>query len=449
MDPLTLFEPPAQVRHRQDALVRATMQRVLTRHPHYRERFRGLEAETVDSVDALARLPLTTKDEYAADPERFRLEPDPADPLEQLWDVAYSGGSTARPTPVYQTGYDFQAILLAQRRMAEIRGMRPDDRIANLYPLTAQAHGAWLRANAAAAVLGCELVVGMSGAQPRFPVTRRLPEVAALLVRRTPTVLWGVPSYLHRVVGEVSRQGGRLSEVRLLAVSGEPCPPETAAALRAALADVGADAAVSNSLGATELQCGLVECAPGTGFHNPAPELFHLSAVDDGGLPVDDGRPGRLCVTHLDRRGTVLIRYLLGDVVVLAHDICPRCGRSGGRVVEHLGRSGSRTKVRGQLVDQRLLLAALDALDGLGAYQVRVRQEDPGSPASMDELVVAVQEGADAGLEDRVRDVVRAATGVRPVVERVPAADIHDPHRQFKRVRFVDERTRPSAGSNP
>ena len=40
-----------------------------------------------------------------------------------------------------------------------------------------------------------------------------------------------------------------------------------------------------------------------------------------------------LAITHLHRRGTVLLRYLVGDVVTLARAPCPHCGRDGERIV--------------------------------------------------------------------------------------------------------------------
>jgi phenylacetate-CoA ligase len=175
----------------------------------------------------------------------------------------------------------------------------------------------------------------------------------------------------------------------------------------------------------------------------PAPELFHLAVVDEDGAPVPDGQPGLLCLSHLDRRGTVLLRYVLGDTVVLSHDPCPRCGRSGERVVAHLGRTGSRVKIRGQLVDRRVLLDALYTIDGLGVYQARLRRENPPSPANMDELVVVIEDAAPPSVEHEVVTAVHRATGVRPRVTWASVAAIHDPHQEFKHVRFVDERNRP------
>ena len=50
------------------------------------------------------------------------------------------------------------------------------------------------------------------------------------------------------------------------------------------------DAWVSISYGSTETQGGFVECAPGSGYHNPAPDQFYIEVVDpETHTPLVDG----------------------------------------------------------------------------------------------------------------------------------------------------------------
>jgi phenylacetate-CoA ligase len=91
------------------ARLRRTLAAVAAAHPFYRARFRelALAPDDIRSLDDLAALPLTRKEDYISDPEAFRLRPDdlPADfSLEErvLWDVAYTTGTTSgRPSPFY------------------------------------------------------------------------------------------------------------------------------------------------------------------------------------------------------------------------------------------------------------------------------------------------------------------------------------------------------------
>jgi phenylacetate-coenzyme A ligase PaaK-like adenylate-forming protein len=447
--PFDLVGDAERIRELQDELVRTTMRRVGERHPFYRDRMArdGIAPGDIDGVTALQGFPLTEKSDLVAEPDRFRLDPDPERPEEYvLWDVAYtSGTSTGRPTPMYQTAHDYRALAFAQRRMAEIRGMGDRERIVNLYPITALPHGAWLRCNQAAAVIGASVTAGMSGrAVGGFPIVRGTDEVVGLTVDANPTVLWGVPSYVRRVLQEVASAGKRLPSLRIVAVSGEPCGPGMRASIGELAERTGAleDFFVSDSLGATELQCGLVECEPGAGFHNPAPELFHLAAVDDRGRHTADGDEGRLVLTHLDRRGTVLVRFVLGDRVVFTDAPCPRCGRGGGRVVSHRGRSGRFAKVRGNLIDLGALADAVAGVPAVVEHQVVIRRPE-NDPLGLDELVVRIVTiaGAESSpVEADVRRAVEKAARMRPIVETVSIDVIWSGGPDMKPARVVDER---------
>lgn len=454
LEPLDPHGRADQIDAARDRALRAMLERVARLHPYYRgrlgvERLRKAADAGLEDFDAF---PVTTKDDFLADPAAFVLEHDPKAPDEHLeWDHAYTGGtSTGRRARLTQTAYDFRAILFAQQRMADIRGMGPSDTIMNLFPMTPQPHGAWLRCNHAAAQLGAAVVNGLSGsAQMGFPVGRRFDEIVDLTAASAPTVLWGVPTYVRKVLRALRDAGQPLPSLWLIAISGEPCGP----ALRADLEGLGAELAgrtvtVSDSMGASELQCGLVECRPGGGFHNPAPELFLLETLDDDGGQVPVGEEGALALTHLDRRGTVLLRYLLGDHVVLSRQRCEHCGRLGERIVAHRGRSGSRTKVRGNLVDLDAAARGLEELERVHEYEIRVL--GPDGTRDLDEVHVSFEtdDGSEAQVE-RITQRLHELLGIRPIVRAVPRGTLYEA-RQLKPRRVVDERvtTAPEEGSN-
>jgi len=428
----------------QSALLRSMVDRCLLDHPRYRSLLagQGIRAGDVTTLADLARLPLTTKADFVADPEGYRLEVDPDRWEHVLADVMYTAGTTTgRPTPIYSTAHDQRAILFAQLRMAAIRGLTRRDRIANLYPLAPVPHGGWNRPTQAAAALGAPVVVGMGGVQDeRFPVTRRLDGVLDVLADFDPSVLWGVPSYLDRLLRRAAERGLRLPSVRMMAVSGEPCGPTQRRGLLALSGAVGAlDAVVSDSLGASELQFSLVECPDGGGFHNPAPELAHVAVLDDHGLQVPDGEPGRLAYTHLDRAGTVLLRFLVGDRAVLDSSPCPGCGWLGGRVVTHLGRDDAFTKVRGNLLSIPALHEAIAGVDGVVDHRVVIA----GGDGRMDTMAVqvAVTPGrATGGTAAAVALAVRGTVGVRPEVTLVDLNQIFSAEDRLKPRRFIDQR---------
>jgi phenylacetate-coenzyme A ligase PaaK-like adenylate-forming protein len=149
-----------------------------------------------------------------------------------------------------------------------------------------------------------------------------------------------------------------------------------------------------------------------------------------------------LAVTHLHRRGTVLLRYLVGDVVSLSGAPCPRCGREGERVITTPRRGDNLVKCRGMLVNTDLVIDTLSALPGIGQFQLVFARASGGG--GMDRLVVRIEreENADAGvpLADEVAQRVRAAVSLRPEVEFVPRGALYDHERTIKARRVVDLR---------
>jgi phenylacetate-coenzyme A ligase PaaK-like adenylate-forming protein len=254
-------------------------------------------------------------------------------------------------------------------------------------------------------------------------------------------VLWGVPSFIRRFLDEACRRGADLSEVRLVLTSGEPMPATLKAELREYLARLGASAVgIRARYAFTEMQGGLVQCAENAQVQNLCPDLYHLEVVDpDTGRRLADGESGALAITHLYRRGTVLLRYLVGDIVTLARTPCPLCGREGERVVATPRRTGSLVKCRGMLVNTDVILDTLSAMAGMGEFQVVFADED--RPGAMERLVIRIEREADTILQDEVTRRVREAVSLRPEVEFVARGVLYDHELSIKAKRVLDLRT--------
>jgi phenylacetate-CoA ligase len=440
----------SQIEASQSRLLAATAERVATRHPYYRALFRRERVEPADiaSLDGWQRLPLTYKRDFLADPDAFRLEPDGLPEVERtLWDTAYTTGTTTgRPTPFYSTTYDYLRIIHLSRRMSVIRGIHEDDTVANLFPLMGYPQGAFLRVHAASIGVGFKLLTVAPGPPPDADavVHRRTDEVVRLLGRNDPTVLWGVASYIRRLAMRAADLGVAWPSVRMLALSGEPLSATLREDLRGRLAALGSSAvAINNSLGMSEMQGGLVECTENSGQHNPAPELFLFEIVDpDTGRRLPDGERGLLCLTHLDRRGTVLLRYVLGDVIAQTREACPNCGREGTRLLRNPIRTSELFKIKATLVDPNLIAEELARFDAVQEYRVVFTKDDADDPYSEDAIVIQIAGPAveSAALQQQISDRVRAAISVRPKVETVPVNDIYDPEATMKSRRVVDVR---------
>jgi phenylacetate-coenzyme A ligase PaaK-like adenylate-forming protein len=411
-------------------------------HPFYQRRWAeaGVDVQSIRGVDDLERLPLTTKQDLMADPEAFRLRV-PDLPLHEraLWEVIYTTGSTAEPTPVYNTTHDYHAYLFQSQRVAEISGIRETDVIANLFPLTPAPMGAFQRSVTNAYAAGATICAALPGAaHGSFGVHRPLEYALRMVEVHRATILWGVPSFLRRVLLKAIERKADFQSVRMCAITGEATTPEMREELRRCLRELGAaGTTVFDRYGSTEMGA-FAQCREEGDWHNPTPELqFHEIVDPQTGRRLPDGERGLLAATHLDRRGTVLIRFVVGDTVSLTRAPCPHCGRKSERIVGPVVRGGDLVKVKGMLINPGAIVAALAAMSGLDEFQVVVRRENDADPYSMDELLVRVACAPSLAAEVGAR--VAEVAKVRARVEVVDAREIYDPG-QAKAKRFIDAR---------
>jgi phenylacetate-coenzyme A ligase PaaK-like adenylate-forming protein len=442
-----LRESAEQIERVQDERLGKMLSLCARGHAFYQRRWaqEGVDPASIQGVADLERLPLTSKQDLMADPEAFRLRV-PELPLHErvLWEVIYTTGSTAEPTPVYNTTHDYHAYLFQSRRVAEISGIRDSDVIANLFPLTPAPMGAFLRSTTNAYAAGATICAALPGAEHgSFGVHRPLDYAVRMVERHCATVLWGIPSFVRRVLLRAKELQADFTRVRMCAITGEATTLALREELRRCLRELGAaGTTVLDRYGSTELGA-FAQCREESDWHNPAPEIQYHEVVDPAsGRRLPDGERGMLAVTHLDRRGTVLVRFLVGDTVSLVRNPCPHCGRNGDRLVGPVVRGEDLVKVKGMLVNPAALLAALTAIEHLDEYQVEVRREKESDPFSMDELVVRI--ACPPEHRERVSVAVAARTSevakVRARVEVVEAAAIYDPGKQAKVARFVDRR---------
>jgi phenylacetate-CoA ligase len=444
------FDRDEELKRARETVFSDTLDKIFDHHPYYRQVFRqhGLVRGDIRDLDDLARIPVTSKTDFVGSPGDFTMQLPASAPSEErvVWDVMYTTGSTGDPTPFTSTSYDFLNILALNRNMLRLRGVIAADKILNLFPLTRHPHGAFARAMNAAAAYGIPIVAAMPGApSPRHPgLGNRMDDVCELAARYSATILWGVPSYIRKMLGRAEELGVRMPAVRLVFVTGEGFGEEARQDLVDRLKRLGAaDPQISISYGATEMQGGMVECSSGAGYHNPAPLQFFFEAVDpETYQPVADGEEGLILLTHLDRRGTTILRYALGDTARLTRERCPRCGALTERLVSMPVRRDGFLKIRGMLVNPQALADVLAADASISDYQAIVDKENDADALSMDRLRIRVVPRSDTGdeLGKRLAEKVKNTIGVMPRVEVVAADDATIVDRGWKAKPIVDLR---------
>ena len=191
----------------------------------------------------------------------------------------------------------------------------------------------------------------------------------------------------------------------MCAITGEATSPALREDIRRCLREMGAaQPVIFNRYGSTEMGA-FAQCQEEGDWHNPSPELQYHEIVDpETGRRLPDGERGTLAVTHLDKRGTALIRFVVGDVVSIDRTPCPHCGRTSERVVGPVVRTKDLIKVKGMLINPDVLLDALQSMPAIAEFQIVIQQEDATDPLSMDEMLirVALQNKADASIAEEI-----------------------------------------------
>jgi phenylacetate-CoA ligase len=444
-----LYRSREEIREIQNQRFRHQVTLCFRAHPYYQEVFSRLKLTPDDfqTIEDVQKLPVTTKQDYLSNPEAFRLTPLPEFlPLEHtLWNVHYTTGTTTGiPAPFFNTTYDIFSGGEPFKRFASIIGMTDQDIVINLYPLTPFPHLTSLFPNGV-------MTVGASVVSPLMsvldPASPNLDEIVWMIERHQGTVLGGIPSYVHRIIMQAEELGADFSHVRLVLVVGEPCPRGTREDMRRRLLRVGAnrhDLTIRSGLGFTEMQGGTAECVELSGSHIPAPDQFYFEVLDEQShTPLPDGKPGLFTITHLDRRGTVLLRYAIGDLTAISNEVCPDCGRQGPRIITNTVRTFELAMFNGVLINPDGIKEAIASVEGIEEYQIVFTKEQEGDPSSPDTLLVRV--AAQPEVQERVRielvAKVRAAASIRPSIEFVGSrSEIFDPNQKFKATRVVDLR---------
>lgn len=448
------FKDPAKVREVANQRLQNQISLCARFSRYYKNMFseQKIDPASIRTVEDLDLLPVTYKADYMKDPLAFKLEMDQPGLESLIYDIMYTTGSTTgRPSPFFNTAYDIYRIYLTLMRGAKIQFLTPDDVQVNLFPLSPVPHIGFARMRDISTLVGANSLVAAVGTPlPGAPVNRSMDQAIELVEQKQATYLIGISSYIRRFLMRAQEMGKDFSRVRKVVLGGEAAPLGLRSDIRERLRSLGSkDPMINNDYGFTEIQSALCECGELGGCHNPSPDLNYLEVVDEKtGKRLPDGELGLLCLTHLDRRGTVLLRYAIGDIAALTHEPCPHCGRTSQRVIVKAGSTyGTRTKelikFKGTLINPEHIRDAVVNTQGVQEYQIVFTKEDDRDPYSLDRLVVrlACMPGANADqvaadVVTRVRDVAE----MRPVVEFAPPDELYNPNTTLKATRIVDKR---------
>ena len=357
------------------------------------EILRGVDAASVTSRAALARLPVTRKSELLERQKAHRATD------------AFGGFAAvvrgpkmqrifASPGPIYEpegTARDYWRT----GRALFAAGFRSGHLVHNAFSYH-MTPGAFIL-EAGALAVGCTVFPAGTG-----QTEQQLQAMAEL----RPDAYTGTPSFLRILLEKAVETGADIRSLQRASVGGEACPPSLTAWFREqgvevfqtyATADLGLVAYETASRQGLVLDEGVIVeiVRPGTGD------------------PVPEGEVGELVVTTLNP-DYPLIRFGTGDLSAVLPGHCPT-GRTAPRIKGWMGRADQTTKVRGMFVHPGQVADVARRFPGVGRARLVVSGE-----MANDRMCLRVETaGGDEGLRSAIEAAVRDVTKLRADVELV------------------------------
>jgi len=376
----------------------------------------GIDPRSVHTLDDLARLPLTTKQELRdAYPFGWTCVP-----ISEVVRVHASSGTTGRRTVATYTAQDVLDWADMFARCYEYAGVTHNDRVQ-----VTPGYGLWTAGIGFQA--GAERLSAMS--VPTGPGNLELQ--FEMLLDLQSTVLCATSSFGLLIAEEAHRRGLVDKLALRVGIFGSERWGE---AMRRRIEEL-LGIETFDIYGLTELYgpgAG-IDCTRHQGIHY-WDDYYLVEVIDPAtGAALPPGAEGELVLTTLRKQAQPLLRYRTHDLSRLIREPCP-CGSPYPRIDRIKGRSDDMFKVRGVAVYPAQIDTVLSQVAGLGSeYQVLLSRE-----GGRDRFLVRVEAEVEQGLLERVSEALRAGLSVRPDVEIMPLGALPRTERKTKRV--LDER---------
>ncbi len=398
--------------------------------PFYSKVYGALEVdeESFTSVDDLAKLPFTTKNDLR-EHYPFGLN---AVPQEKVVRLHSSSGTTGNPTVICHTKHDIETWAHRMARCMYMVGLRDSDVFQNTSGYGMFTGG--LGMQNAAEHLGMLTVPAAAG--------NSLRQIKFIKDFGT-TAIHAIPSYVIRLAEVFAENGidvARDTKLKTLIIGAEPHTEEQRRRIEEMMS-----VKAYNCFGMSEMSGPGVafECKNQNGLHIWE-DSYIVEIIDPETLePVADGEIGELVLTTLDREAMPLIRYRTRDLTRIITGECS-CGRTHKRLDRFKGRSDDMFIVKGVNIFPMQIEKILMQYPEVGTnYLITIE-----TMGNNDEIIIEVELG-DAFTDDyaKLQDLSRSMTRtlkdellVTPKVKLVGSGTL--PKSEGKAIRVVDKRAK-------
>ena len=408
--------------------LREVVDRVYARVPYYRQKMEeaGIKPEDIRSLDDLAHLPFTTKEDLREN-YPFGLF---AVPMEEVVRIHASSGTTGKMTVVGYTRNDIKIWAQVMARTLACAGGTANDRIQVAYGYGLFTGG--LGVHYGAEMMGAT-VIPISGGNTKRQI-QIMKDFAA-------TILACTPSYALYLAEGAAEEGIDPKELPLRAgiFGAEPWSENMRKEIEEKLGITAIDIyGLSEVIGPGVAS----ECLEQNGLH-VFEDHFLVEVVDpETGKPLPPGEKGEVVFTTLTKEAFPVIRYRTRDISILYPEPCA-CGRTMTRMHRILGRTDDMLIIRGvNVFPSQIENALLEIGETEPHYMLVVDRQQ-----QLDELEVWVEVSEELfsdevrkmeHLENRIRQKIESTLGIGVRVKLVEPKTI--PRSEGKAKRVVDRR---------
>ena len=390
---------------------------ILPHNAFYQRKLAGCPTR-LESLDQLASLPLTTKEELQPPPGDEPFAANRTFPIEQYVRYHQTSGTRGRPLVVVDTADDWRWWIEAWQYVLDAAQVTPSDRVLLAFSF-GPFIGFWSAFDALTARGALVIPGGGLGSLARVELIRGA-KVTTLLC---------TPTYALRLAEVAAEHQINLAHttVEKIIVAGEP--GGSVAATRERIESAWGARVIDHG-GATEIGPWGFTDAAGRGLHvNEAEFIAEFISVGTG-HPAQAGELSHLILTTLGRRGAPIIRYRTADLV---RPTWPADGTNRFVLLEGgiLGRADDMMIIRGMNVYPTAIEQILHSFPEVVEYRLTARKH-----GAMDELVIEVEDHLQQPA--RIAEELRLRLGLKIDVRCVTAMSL--PRFEGKGRRFIDER---------
>lgn len=410
----------------QEERLREQLAYVGARSAFYRDKFAGIDLSSVRTVEDLARLPFTEKQELreslaAAPPLGAHVAAGP----EEIVQIQASSGTTGSPSYVGLTRGDIETWCELGARALYANGFRPGDRLLHAFGMSKGFVGGLPVVQILQHMGIVDIPIGAEAGAERLLRVQADQRPNALI--GTPYFLAYLAEQAPSIVGLDARELG----VRAISVGGEP--GGGLPAVREKLESLWG-ATSREMLGGTDIACTYWgECEEANGMHFLSPDLMVAELVNpDTGEQIApaEGAQGELVYTALRRQASPLVRFRTRDHVIVTGTECA-CGRTG-YTVRCIGRTDDMLIVRGINVFPSAIKQLVAELAPVATGEMRIRADFEGHSTQKPlPLVVEHAAGLPSEKQDELRTSlesrIRSALNVKTAVTLVPDGTLKRP----------------------